>query len=303
MFRGLSTSSALLPPSWPSRHGLERVRNIRYFASRDTAHLLDVYLPDDTYRTTGPRPVCVYFHGGGFRILSKDTHWLMGIAFARAGYVVFNVDYRKAPDRYPAAHHDAARALEWVYEHAAAFGGDPERVFLAGESAGGNLVASLVASACWRHDEAWARPLFDLPVPRAAVPFCGLFQVSDPGRLSRRRRLPTWLRDRVEEPAESYLGGIGVDVDRPELADPVIIFERGDPPMRPLPPFLLSVGTKDPLLDDTRRMQTALERLDAPVEARYYRGEVHAFQAFVWRENARQAWRDTYDFLQRHVDT
>lgn len=301
-FRGVASSSALVPASWPSVHGVERVRNIRYHGSSDPAHLLDVYLPPRRFRDE-PRPVCVYYHGGGFRILSKDTHWLMGLVFARAGYVVFNIDYRKKPHRYPAAHEDAFRAYQWAIEHAGAFGGDPDRIFVAGESAGANLAASVVVATCWRRPEPWAAPLFDAPVPLAAVPFCGMLQVSDPLRFSRRRRLPIWLRDRVEEVAESYLGTIGPQGCGHDLADPVVFYERGIPPQRPLPPFFLSVGTKDPVLDDTRRLDIALQRLRADVDARYYPGEVHAFQAFLWRQNARTCWTDTFSFLDRVLES
>lgn len=59
----------------------------------------------------------------------------------------------------------------------------------------------------------------------------------------------------------------------------------------------MSVGTRDPLLDDTRRMEVALRRLGANPDVAYYDGEVHAFQAFLWRANARRAWKQTFTFL------
>lgn len=55
------------------------------------------------------------------------------------------------------------------------------------------------------------------------------------------------------------------------------------------------------LLDDTRRMHAALTALGTATEAAYYPGEVHAFHAFIWRKAARQCWRDTYAFLDKHV--
>jgi acetyl esterase len=61
------------------------------------------------------------------------------------GFVVFNIDYRLAPThKFPAAFDDAARALAWVREQAPKYGGDASRIVIAGESAGGNLTASLV---------------------------------------------------------------------------------------------------------------------------------------------------------------
>jgi len=56
---------------------------------------------------------------------------------------------------------------------------------------------------------------------------------------------------------------------------------------RGLPPFFAPVGTKDPLLDDTRRLEKALAQLKVPCEARYYPGGIHAFHAMVWDPAAR----------------
>ncbi|MFU8803138.1 MAG: alpha/beta hydrolase, partial [Bradymonadaceae bacterium] len=82
-----------------------------------------------------------------------------------------------------------------------------------------------------------------------------------------------------------------------DLANPLLLLEEGIAPDRPLPPFFAPVGTRDPLLDDTRRLKAALEALDVPCEARYYPGELHAFHAFLWRAQARKCWTDTFTFL------
>jgi acetyl esterase len=96
----------------------------------------------------------------------------------------------------------------------------------------------------------------------------------------------------------------GVDREQPgilDLADPVVFFERGAPPDRPLPAFFLPVGTRDPLLDDTRRMRRALDALGVPVRAAYYPGELHAFHALIWREHARNCWADIFAFVDQHL--
>src|SRR5262245_7222800 len=85
-FRGISSLGKLHPAARPERHKVAVERNIPYLPTGSLDHLLDVYRPLDV---EGPRPVVVYVHGGGFRVLSKDTHWIMGLAFARAGYLVF----------------------------------------------------------------------------------------------------------------------------------------------------------------------------------------------------------------------
>ena len=117
--------------------GLRRTRNIAY-GQEDPAQRLDIWQP---LPTGEPRPVLLYIHGGAFRILSKDSHWLMAIRFAIRGYVVVNINYRMAPKhRFPAAVQDAALALHWLHAHIADYGGDPNCVVFAGESAGGNIV-------------------------------------------------------------------------------------------------------------------------------------------------------------------
>ena len=58
-----------------------------------------------------------YVHGGAFHLLSKDTHWLMGLVFARYGYLVVNISYRLAPQHpYPAAVEDTFAAYRWMAE-------------------------------------------------------------------------------------------------------------------------------------------------------------------------------------------
>jgi len=66
-----------------------------------------------------------------------------------------------------------------------------------------------------------------------------------------------------------------------------------------LPPTFLSVGTADPLLDDTRRLGKALAALGVDVDVRYYRGGVHSFQAFIFQSLAKEHWRHTHAFLDR----
>jgi acetyl esterase len=248
--------------------------------------------------------VVLYVHGGGFRILSKDTHWVMALAYARRGYLVFNISYRLAPRHpFPAALEDASAAYAWVARKAASYGGDLSRFMLAGESAGANLITALTLASCYERHEPFARQVYDTGlVPRVTLPACGIFQVSDTARFGRRRRIPVWLGDRLHEVESAYLRGHENARDGElDLADPVVFLERGLKPARPLPPFFVPVGTKDPLLDDTRRLAAALEQLGVPVEARYYPGEVHAFHAMVFRRRAREHWAHAYAFIDRHL--
>lgn len=297
-FNGLARLGRLHPRADPDHHGVEVLRDVPYTTSQREHHTLDVYRPRD--RGHGPLPVVLYVHGGGFRILSKDTHWVMGLRFARHGYLVFNINYRLAPVHpYPAAIHDACEALRWVVDNAERFGGDAGNLTLAGESAGANLVTSLAICATTPRPEPWARAVFDADIPlRAVLPACGLLQASDAGRFARRRKLPTYIADRIEEVSDSYLGGVSADgPGGVELADPLLLLERDAPTARPLPPFFTFVGTADPILDDTRRLAAALVRRGVPCEVRYFEKEMHAFHALVWRPNARACWKESMAWL------
>ncbi len=289
-YGGMSRMAALTPAARPGLHGIRRHRGLWY--GKHPAHRLDVYEP---VGRAGARPVVMYVHGGAFRAMSKDTHWLMGLIFARRGYLVFNVDYRLAPEfRFPAALEDLSRALAFVRREAPRFGGDPDRLVLAGESAGANLVTALTVASCYRRDEPFARSIFEEDyAPKAVVPFCGILQVSEPDRLLQE---PIWFfeRDAILSCAELYLPN-EVSVSA-ALADPLKVIESQTPD-RPLPPFFVSVGTSDRLLPDSRRLALALEDRAVPHRARYFDREIHAFQALVFRRAARECWRDLFAYL------
>jgi len=303
-FESLSAFGRMHPAARPSRHGIEVLRD-RAYGPHGEDNGVDIYRP---VHRPGPWPVVLYAHGGAFHLLSKDTHWLMGLVFARFGYLVVNISYRLAPKHpFPAAIEDTCAAYAWVHRHARALGGDPSRIAVAGESAGGNLVTALTVAACQKRPEPWARAVYDLgAVPRATLPFCAILQVTDAARFGRRRRLPWWADGMIRDAGASYLRGLPrTPAPATELADPLLVIERaaaGDRSVRfdrALPPFFAPVGTRDPLLDDTRRLDKALAALGTPCEARYYRGGIHAFHAMIWDPGARRCWRDTLAFLDR----
>ncbi|MCZ9330140.1 alpha/beta hydrolase [Nocardia farcinica] len=95
------------------------------------------------------RPVVVFAHGGGFVFCDLDSHDEFCRSTAQAvDAVVVSVDYRRAPEYPgPAAMEDLYAAVTWVHRHAGEFGGDPERIAVAGDSAGGNLAATVSLAA------------------------------------------------------------------------------------------------------------------------------------------------------------
>lgn len=102
---------------------------------------LRLYYPD----AEGPLPITLYLHGGGFVFGSPQMHDNVCRCLAnRAASLVVSVDYRLAPEaKFPAALDDSLAALNWVVSHARSLGGDPGRIAIAGDSAGGNLAAAI----------------------------------------------------------------------------------------------------------------------------------------------------------------
>jgi len=93
----------------------------------------------------GPFPVIVYYHGGGWVIANLDTYDASAKGLAeQVGAVVVSVAYRQGPEhKFPTAHNDSYAAYEWTLKNAASIKGDPKRVAVVGESAGGGLAAAV----------------------------------------------------------------------------------------------------------------------------------------------------------------
>ena len=108
---GLSYAARVSPSYWAGRDAFQRRANIFYTEEKDPARALDVYTPTGS---NGPFPVVFFVHGGGFRICSKDTHWMMAHRLVKKGYLVVSINYRLVPQvRYPCPAEDTARAFEW----------------------------------------------------------------------------------------------------------------------------------------------------------------------------------------------
>jgi acetyl esterase len=108
--------------------------------------LVRIYTPR---HGSGPYPVVVYYHGGGWVIASLDDYEPSAAALAeKSGAIVVSVAYRQAPEHmFPAAHEDSFNAYQWVLNNASEINGDPERIATAGESAGGNLAVAVALMA------------------------------------------------------------------------------------------------------------------------------------------------------------
>lgn len=126
----------------PALNGGRVIRDLAY--GPKPWQKLDIHLPREGQARN--LPVAVFFYGGRWTTGSKGSYRFAGDAFARHGYVAVIPDYAKYPEvRFPAFVEDGAKALAWVSSHIADYGGNPDRIFIVGHSAGAHIGALLAA--------------------------------------------------------------------------------------------------------------------------------------------------------------
>ncbi|NNM78240.1 alpha/beta hydrolase [Sphingomonas sp. ID1715] len=132
---------------------------------------LDIYVPRGGGE--GPRPVIVFFYGGSWNSGARSGYGFVGRALAARGFVTVIPDYRLVPEvTYPGFVEDGAAAVRWVRAHAKDYGGDGDRIVLAGHSAGAYIAAMLAVDGRWLGDDRKAvRGLAGLAGPYDFAPF------------------------------------------------------------------------------------------------------------------------------------
>jgi len=251
----------------------------------------DIHVP----RGEGPFPVLVYLHGGGWICGSPATHRKLAHRFAEAGFLVVNVDYRLAPEHpFPAPFDDCLFAVRWAAAEAARFGGDPARLAVGGDSAGGNLTAATAAA------------LADDPArPRALLLIYGVFDFEQIGAgmaevAASQAPLPGVSPDAAEKlvrlMVESYLG--------PEPSEARLRDPRVSPihAAAALPPAHVVVGRADPLVVQAEALVKELAR--EGVEHEYFvdDGMPHGYAQMEFLAPARPAIERMVDFLRRRLE-
>jgi acetyl esterase len=219
-----------------------------------------VYRPE----ADGELPTVLFIHGGGFVIGDIDTHDNQCRAVCRdIEAVVVSVGYRLAPEApFPAAVEDALAATQWTADHVGELGGDPARLALAGDSAGGNL-AAVVAQL--------ARDAGGPPIAAQLLIYPGVDFREDGDYPSREENAEgffltledmVWFRDHYKgssDPADPRLS--------PLLADD----------LSGLPPAIVVTAEYDPLRDEGEAYARALEAAGVPVILHRYDGLIHGF--------------------------
>jgi epsilon-lactone hydrolase len=229
------------------------------------------------------RAVILYIHGGGFIACSAQTHRpiITGLA-RRTGLRIFAANYRLAPEhRFPAGLDDVVAAYKWL------LAGDisSAKIALAGDSAGGGLVLSLLLRL---RDE-------ELPLPACAVcfsPWTDLTGEDDSAGLDENRCAMFYLENCTEF-AGAYLGKVS---PREKYASPVFA------DFNDLPPVLFQVGSTELLLDNSRRIHDKIQQAGGTSELEIYDDVFHCWQmldGFIPEAGA--ALKSAAEFIKSHI--
>ncbi|WP_223827607.1 alpha/beta hydrolase [Hymenobacter armeniacus] len=211
---------------------------------------------------TAPFPVIVYYHGGGWVIATNDTYAASAQALCeQVGAVVVSVEYRKAPEhKFPAAHDDAFAAYQYVLKNAASMKGDPNKVAVVGESAGGNLACNVSIMA---RDKKVALPKYQVLV----YPIAG----SD-------TNTPSYQANTETAPLNK--GGMewffkNYQRTQADLKDPRINLVAAN--LKGLEPTTIIAADYDPLTSEGKTLSDKLSAAGVKTNYKKYDGTTHEF--------------------------
>ncbi|MCH8310187.1 MAG: alpha/beta hydrolase [Chloroflexi bacterium] len=206
---------------------------------------IDIYLPDDTSATDVP--VFMFIHGGAWTHGYKEWLGFMAPPFTSLPAIFVSVAYRLAPEaKFPLPVEDCRNALKWVYENIGEHGGDRDRIFVGGHSAGGHLAAMLALEL-----DALEASGMPRDVVKACFPVSGVFDLTG--------RDAEWLNSLLNSPSDA------------PIASPIRHVEGNRVP------FLLAIGEIDmpDLIPQCRAMADALRNQSGAVEVMDMPGEDH----------------------------
>lgn len=211
---------------------------------------------------TAPFPVVVYYHGGGFVIADIDVYNAGAQALCeQTGAIVVSVEYPKGPEKkFPAAHTTAFDAYQWILKNAASFKGNPGKIAVAGESAGGNLATNVSMMA---RDKKIQMPLYQVLVyPVANNDMNSESYVKYAAAKPLNKPMMEWfVKNYLASPAQA--------------ADPRISLVKAN--LKGLPKTLIIGAEIDPLQTEGKLLSDKLKEADVETVYELYNGVTHEF--------------------------
>jgi acetyl esterase len=215
-----------------------------------------------TPKGPGPFPVVVYYHGGGWVIADLDTYDASPRAIANlANAVVVSSHYRQGPEhKFPAAHEDAFTAYRWALANATSLKGDSANLAVMGESAGGNLAASVAMMA---RDSGARIPAYQVLV----YPIAGFdtntpsYQENAAAKPLDKRMMQWFFKQYLRTPDDGK--------------NPMIDLVHAD--LKGLPAATVITAEIDPLRSEGKALADAMRDAGADVDYKNYEGSAHEF--------------------------
>jgi acetyl esterase len=215
-----------------------------------------------TPKGTGPFPVVVYYHGGGWVIANLDTYDASARAMTNmANAIVVSSHYRQGPEhKFPAAHEDAFAAYRWVLKNARSLQGDPSKVAVMGESAGGNLAAGVSMMA---RDSNVQLPVYQVLV----YPIAGYdlntpsYQENADAKPLNKPMMQWFFEKYLRSPADGK--------------SPLIDLVNAE--LQGFPPATVITAQIDPLRSEGQQLADRLKSAGTEVDYRNYDGVAHEF--------------------------
>lgn len=285
---------SLIDDKWAAKThlptGVTREVDIPYTEGEMEEQCLDIYFPEKM----GERlPMILYIHGGGFISGDKKHTQQYAMTLAKEGYLVFNVNYRLAPKyKNPSQILDIFTALSWIKKHCEEYDGDPDRLFIAGDSAGAYLSA-LTALLCTDEkmkERFGIKPSFEGEALRGVILLSGLYDLET----GTTRSFPS-----IKSDIEMFLG-VGDIVEYKNIEHLSVLKNITEN----FPPVFLSSGEVDGLYPETIALIQVLKKKKIPRRALLFdKGEkegFHGYQKHLRLRTARLCMKAVKEFLRAY---
>lgn len=262
------------------------IKNISH--GDDSRQQFDIIVP----KGSGPFPILFYFHGGGWVTGDKSNFNWVCHKFASNGMLVFNVNYRLSPEnQFPEPLKDVSSAIKSATPHAEKYGGDPSRVYIAGDSAGAHLATWYITAL---NDPELLQKTnvpksVELKNIRGCLLFYGIYDLE-----------AAWdIEHKVIKSSLKYFLGPSPGVENLRLASPSHHIHS------PLPPFFLCAGEPDVLYDQTKIFLKTLKRTGIEHETVLFSKQNnpesnHSFINFGKRNCSQIAMQEALLFISKH---